>query len=295
MSASTAGHALGPAKQLPPGRYGLSGLLRSEWTKLSSVRSTMWTLGLTVVLGIGISALATIETRIHWTAANAPGFDPTGTSLIGVFFGQLTIGVLGVLVMSSEYSSGTIRATFAAAPRRRFVLAAKALVFGFVALVVSEIVSFLSFFIGQALLSAPAIHATIGSPGALEGRCRKRGLSLPHRPFLARPRDDHPPHGWGDQRLFGDPARGARHHPGVAPLSFEQDRGVHARPHRGGRRLAQHRPVLPPALDGAAGAMRLRGVSARSGRCRAGQARRLSCRRAPGATLCGASRQRARF
>ena len=84
-----------------------------------------------------------------------------------MFFGQLTIGVLGVLVMSGEYSSGTIRATFSAAPRRPLVLAAKAAVFGFVALVVAEIVAFLSFFVGQALLTAPAIHTTLGSPGAL--------------------------------------------------------------------------------------------------------------------------------
>ncbi|MGA2804260.1 MAG: ABC transporter permease subunit [Acidimicrobiales bacterium] len=159
--------AIGPAKTLPPGRYGMSGLLRSEWTKLRSLRSTMWTLGITVVLGIGISALATAETRAHWSSTQVPGFDPTATSLIGVFFGQLTIGVLGVLVMSGEYGSGTIRATFAAAPRRPLVLAAKTLVFGAVALAVAEIVAFASFFLGQALLSAPAIHSTLSSPGAL--------------------------------------------------------------------------------------------------------------------------------
>ena len=61
----------GTRKLLPPGRYGLSGLVRSEWTKLRSVRSTMWTLGSTVVLGMGISALATAETRAHW--AREPG------------------------------------------------------------------------------------------------------------------------------------------------------------------------------------------------------------------------------
>ncbi len=166
MSIATSNRPVGTAKDLPPGRYGISGLLRSEWTKLRSLRSTMWTLGITVLLGIGISALATAETRAHWSSSQA-GFDPTATSLIGVFFGQLTIGVLGVLVMSGEYSSGTVRATFSAAPRRPLVLAAKAAVFGFVALVVAEIVAFLSFFVGQALLSAPAIHTTLGSPGAL--------------------------------------------------------------------------------------------------------------------------------
>lgn len=153
-------------KIMPPGRYGISGLLRSEWTKLRSVRSTMWTLGITVVLGIGVSVLATAETRAHWTAGSRQGFDPISTSLIGVFIGQFAIGVLGVLVMSGEYGTGTIRATLSAAPRRPLVLVAKAIVFGVVALVVAEVVSFLAFFIGQALLTAPAIHATLGSPGA---------------------------------------------------------------------------------------------------------------------------------
>jgi ABC-type transport system involved in multi-copper enzyme maturation permease subunit len=154
---------------LPPGRYGIPDLLRSEWTKLRSVRSTMWTLGITIVLGIGVSVLATAETRSHWlttSPASQQGFDPISTNLIGVFIGQFAIGILGVLVMSGEYGTGTIRATFAAAPRRPLVLIAKVIVFGAVALGVAEVVSFLAFFIGQALLSAPAPHATLGSPGA---------------------------------------------------------------------------------------------------------------------------------
>jgi ABC-2 type transport system permease protein len=157
-------------KELPHGRYGIVELLRSEWTKLRTVRSTMWTLGLTVMIGVAIGALATAVTRADWlttTAANRAAFDPIGRSLIGVYFGQLTIGVLGVLVISAEYRTGTIRAAFSATPRRPLVLAAKALVFGAAALVTSEIASFASFFLGQALLTAPAVHATIGSPGAL--------------------------------------------------------------------------------------------------------------------------------
>ncbi len=156
-------------KAMPPGRYGISGLLRSEWTKLRSVRSTMWTLGITIVLGIGVSVLATAETRAHWlttSPASQQGFDPISTSLIGVFIGQFAIGVLGVLVMSGEYGTGTIRATLSAAPRRPLVLVAKVIVFGVVALVVAEVVSFLAFFVGQALLTAPAPHATLSSPGA---------------------------------------------------------------------------------------------------------------------------------
>jgi ABC-type transport system involved in multi-copper enzyme maturation permease subunit len=152
---------------VPAGHYGISGLLRSEWTKMRTVRSTTWSLVLVVVLSIGIGALATAETRAHWTPDQAFGFDATRLSLLGVFFAQLVIGVLGILVMSGEYSTGTIRATFSAAPRRPLVLLAKVAVFGAVALVVSEIVAFASFFIGQALLTAPAIHTTLSSPGAL--------------------------------------------------------------------------------------------------------------------------------
>ena len=168
MSLATIDRAVGPTKRLPTGRYGISGLLRSEWTKLRTVRSTMWTLGVTVVLGIGVSVLATAETRAHWLSdpSSHQGFDPISTSLIGVFISQFAIGVLGVLVMSAEYGTGTIRATLSAAPRRPLMLVAKVIVFGVVALIVAEVVSFLAFFIGQALLTAPAPHATLASPGA---------------------------------------------------------------------------------------------------------------------------------
>ena len=154
-------------KTLPTGSYSLSDLIRSEWIKLRTVRSTVWTLALTIVIGIGIGALATGETQAHWTPSNAIGFDPTALSLAGAFFAQLTVGILGVLVMTSEYSTGTIRATLAAGPRRLRVLFAKAIVFGSVILIVSEAVAFVSYFLGQALLRAPATHTTLSSPGAL--------------------------------------------------------------------------------------------------------------------------------
>jgi ABC-type transport system involved in multi-copper enzyme maturation permease subunit len=154
-------------KTLPAGRYRLSGLLRSEWTKMRTVRSTMWTLGATVVLAIGLSIIASIETRIHWTPGNAVGFDATSVSLIGMIVAQFTIGILGVLVMSAEYGTGTIRATLAAGPRRQRMLAAKATVFGVVTLAISEAVAFIAYFVGQSLLTKPALHTTIGSPGAL--------------------------------------------------------------------------------------------------------------------------------
>ena len=80
---------------------------------------------------------------------------------------QLAIGVLGVLVITSEYGTGMIRATLAAVPKRPLVLAAKIIVFGAVALVVSEIVTFVAFFVGQSLLKSPVPHAALGQPGVL--------------------------------------------------------------------------------------------------------------------------------
>lgn len=162
---SAGGSARPSAAAVRPGRYGLWGMLRSEWTKLRTVRSTMWSLGLVVVLSVGIGALASAEARLHYIPGSQ--IDPTRLSLVGVFFAQLVVGVLGILVMSGEYGTGTIRATLAATPRRHLVLLAKVVVFGAVSLVVSEVVAFASYLLGQALLGAPAPHTTLASPGAL--------------------------------------------------------------------------------------------------------------------------------
>jgi ABC-type transport system involved in multi-copper enzyme maturation permease subunit len=149
----------------------MKGLLGSEWTKLRTVRSTMWTLGSTVGVGVAASALAMAVISAHWTtesAAARAAFDPVEVSLVGAYLGgALLLGVLGILVVSSEYATGTIRATLAAEPRRPMVLAAKVLVFAAVTLIVSELTAFASFLIGQAFLTSPAPHATLSSPGAL--------------------------------------------------------------------------------------------------------------------------------
>jgi ABC-2 type transport system permease protein len=147
------------------------GLLRSEWTKLRTVRSTIWTLGATVLIGVAVSAIAMGVTRAHWTtesAAARAAFDPVEVSLVGVYLGgSLVLGILGILAVSGEYATGTIRATLAAEPRRPMVLAAKVLVFTVVSLVIAEVTAFASFLLGQAILTSPARHATLSSPGAL--------------------------------------------------------------------------------------------------------------------------------
>jgi len=105
----------------------MADLTRSEWTKLRTVRSTIWTLGMTVLIGLAASAIATGVTRAHWatmSASNKASFHPVEVSLMGVYLGgTLLLGILGILVVSSEYATGTIRATLAAAPRRPMVLA----------------------------------------------------------------------------------------------------------------------------------------------------------------------------
>jgi len=139
----------------------VSNLLRSEWAKLRTVRSTYWSLLVAVVAMIGLGAIITAAQSGPYNAT----FDPVSISLAGVLLAQLAIGVLGVLFVTSEYSTGMIRTTFAGAPQRRTVIAAKAAVFGGVAFVVGTIASFVTFFVGQAILSSHGV--SLGSPGAL--------------------------------------------------------------------------------------------------------------------------------
>ena len=163
----------GPSSGLPTaaGRHlRVASVLRSEWIKLRTVRSTWWTLAAMAVLTVGIAIIAGATIPSRWNTMSAVDrltFDPTSVSLRGLLFSQLVIGVLGVLVMSAEYGTGTIRSTLAAVPNRPVVLAAKTAVFAAVALVVGEVLSFAAFFVGQALLTSPAPHATLGQPGVL--------------------------------------------------------------------------------------------------------------------------------
>jgi ABC-2 type transport system permease protein len=156
----------------PPGRVGLRRAIAAEWTKLWTVRSTTWTLIGTAVAVVGLSVLGTATVNPSEIID-----DPTRRSLIGVFLGQLIFGVLGVLVMSAEYGTGTIRATLSALPRRPVVLTAKIVVFGAVALVVSEVLAFSAFALGQAILSAK--HA-VGTKAAAAQHAQRFGGKIPH-------------------------------------------------------------------------------------------------------------------
>jgi ABC-2 type transport system permease protein len=150
------------------GRVSFSGALRSEFTKIRSVRSTYWTLGVMVflIVGIGIAACfgvahAASQHRVHGTV---PATDIT---LFGLIVAQLIIVVLGSLTITSEFGTGMIGTSLTALPHRGMWIAAKGVVFTVVTLVTGLVSCFASFFIGQAILSSQHLGVSIGYPDAL--------------------------------------------------------------------------------------------------------------------------------
>jgi ABC-2 type transport system permease protein len=178
MAATAQATGSRPAGVLPAsaGRAGFGGTLRSEFTKIRSVRSTYWTLAAMIVITIGISAL------LSWGRIQDYASQPavvqahealrirsraTEFSMFGLILGQLVIAVLGALTITSEYSTGMIRTSLTVMPRRGTVFAAKAIVFTAVALAAGLVTSFGSYFIGQAIFATQHLNSTIGQPGVL--------------------------------------------------------------------------------------------------------------------------------
>jgi len=163
-----------PQAALPANTEPLPGVFlaacRSEWTKLRTVRSTMWALVFTVISIIGLGVLLSAIVVGHWdhrTLSEITGFDPLLYSFAGLNVAQLSVGVLGVLVMTSEYATGVIRLTFGATPQRRLLLGAKVLTFSLVVAVVSLISCVAVFFICQAMLASKHAGVSITDPGVL--------------------------------------------------------------------------------------------------------------------------------
>jgi ABC-2 type transport system permease protein len=151
---------------LPPaaGHAGLRGVIASEFTKLRSVRSTYWTIAALIIVSVGIAAIAGfgIASNIHNQPWNKAGTDATQASLIAFFeLGQLIIAVIGAMAITSEYSTGMIRTSLTAMPRRGTVYLGKLIVLTSVTLVVSLVTSFLAFFVGQAALSGTGVAASL--------------------------------------------------------------------------------------------------------------------------------------
>jgi ABC-2 type transport system permease protein len=179
MTTSTAPQQLGVAGGGGPSWLGFGRLMHAEWTKIRSVQSTVWSMVAFVVVAIGLSTLVSVVVNNVW---NKPGNHPNHVKLVtdptavifgaGFGLGQLAICVLGVLLISSEYSTGAIRSSLLAVPHRLRMLAAKAVVWAALDCVISAITVFATFFISTAILhdhivislSGPGVtRAVIGS------------------------------------------------------------------------------------------------------------------------------------
>jgi ABC-2 type transport system permease protein len=170
MAAITTSGARGRA-DITEYRASVAGTLRSELTKIRSVRSTYWTLFLLIAAGVAWSIAFCAGEASRWptmTAQDKLGFDPTQSSVVGLaLLGQLVIVVLGTLSITSEYGTGMIRTSLTVMPRRGAFYGAKAAVLAAVALIVALVASFASFFIGQGLLASTHVTATLSQPNVL--------------------------------------------------------------------------------------------------------------------------------
>jgi ABC-2 type transport system permease protein len=155
-----------------PSQLGVSQarVVRSEWTKLWSLRSTRWSLLVSVVGMAGLGILVSAVQMAHWNQMDPHDratFNPVDVSLGGWHLAQLAIGVLGVLLISGEYSTGQIRSTFAAVPRRLPVLWAKVGVYATLTFVLMLAASFVAFLVSQPILRSHHVQTTLSSPHVL--------------------------------------------------------------------------------------------------------------------------------
>ena len=153
----------------------LGDVIASEWIKVTTVRSTWWSLIAAFVFTVAFGALLSWGVAATWDPQTmggidqemGGGIDAVSTSLAGTLFGELALVVFGVLFITAEYSSGGIRATLVSVPKRSRVVVAKTIVVAAVALVASLVIVFVSFFIGQALLAAEGLTVGLGDPNVL--------------------------------------------------------------------------------------------------------------------------------
>jgi ABC-type transport system involved in multi-copper enzyme maturation permease subunit len=144
--------------------------LRAEWTKYQTLRSTWITLGISVIAALALSVVATASDVREWddmSRAQQTAFDPTSTALVGVLFGALVLGALGVRTITAEYATGMIRATAAAIPRRSRILLAKAGIVAVSAFLAALFANVAAFIIGQRILQAKAIDAPLGDSNSV--------------------------------------------------------------------------------------------------------------------------------
>lgn len=143
---------------------GLRAAVVAELTKARTVRSTWWSLGIAVVLSIGLSGLLAMSLRDARLAPNVV-WDPVRYGYFGLTIGLIVLVVFGVLLVSTEFTAGTIRASLAAVPRRNVFLGAKAIAGTAIAVVVSVVIGFGAFLVAQPLLGERGV--SLGEPGVL--------------------------------------------------------------------------------------------------------------------------------
>jgi ABC-type transport system involved in multi-copper enzyme maturation permease subunit len=140
-------------------------VVRSEWTKLHSLRSSRVTLLVALGLVVGLGLLVPLISVANWTDGTSTfGYNSVERSLSGIYLAQLAFGVLGVLLVTGEYSTGMIRATFAAVPRRLLVLWAKLGVFLAVTIVLGTLACLVAFLSGQAIFASKHVDASLTDP-----------------------------------------------------------------------------------------------------------------------------------
>lgn len=176
MTPVTATTATTPSLATPSLATRAGDLLAAEWIKFRSVRSTYWTLLVALVTPIGFSVVVAFAFA-HQPAKAAPPPDPLLPEVLSLEYAVIAVSVLGVLAFSTEYGTGLIRTTFAAMPRRRAVLAAKAAVLAAVTLAIGELVAFVSFFATQAILSGHRLGVSLSRPG-VPGKVLAAGIML---------------------------------------------------------------------------------------------------------------------
>ncbi len=144
----------------------LASVAKSEWIKFRTVRSTIMGTVVLIVLTIGLGVLVTALVRAHFHTmplSQKLTFDPLSTSLVGLFFAQFAVGVIGSLFITSEYTSGAIRTTLAAVPNRVQLSMAKLVVLVTSMFVICEVVCVAAFLIGMAIFSGVVPTDSLGS------------------------------------------------------------------------------------------------------------------------------------
>lgn len=152
------------------GAVTMTHVLRSEWTKLWSLRSTRWTLLISFISMAGLGPLIAAIQMGRWNQLSPHDrltYDSINTAVGGYHLAQLAIGVLGVLVITGEYSTGMIRSSLMAVPHRLPVLWGKLIVYAAVTLVLMLVASLISFFAVQAIVTQHHVQHSIGYSGAL--------------------------------------------------------------------------------------------------------------------------------